>query len=43
MLPAAVAYAQVDTLPKKIILGVALAYILLTVILPFINVFIQVQ
>lgn len=33
---------QVDSLPKKIILGVALAYIFLMVILPFVNVFIQV-
>lgn len=33
---------QVDSLPKKMILGVALAYIFLMVILPFVNVFIQV-
>eukprot|EP00879_Flechtneria_rotunda_P013266 GHRR01013853.1.p1 GENE.GHRR01013853.1~~GHRR01013853.1.p1 ORF type:complete len:361 (+),score=95.06 GHRR01013853.1:652-1734(+) len=32
---------SVDTLPKKILLGIALAYIALMVIIPFINVFIQ--
>jgi sulfate/thiosulfate transport system permease protein len=33
--------AQVDSLPKRLLLGVALAYIVLMVILPFVNVFIQ--
>jgi hypothetical protein len=34
---------QVDTPTKKILLGVAIAYIGLVVILPFVNVFIQVR
>jgi hypothetical protein len=33
---------QVDNLPKKLLLGVAVAYIALVVILPFLNVFLQV-
>jgi hypothetical protein len=33
---------QVDTPTKKILLGVAIAYMGLVVILPFVNVFIQV-
>ena len=35
-------WPQVDTTTKKVLLGVAIAYIGLLVILPFVNVFIQV-
>lgn len=40
--PSCSACLQVDTPTKKLLLGVALAYIGLVVILPFVNVFIQV-
>lgn len=42
-LPLLLLAAQVDTPAKKLLLGVALAYIGLVVILPFVNVFIQVR
>ena len=36
-------FLQVDSLPKKLLLGVAVTYIALVVILPFLNVFLQVR